>query len=169
VISLNGTDACALLQGAAVDPQGQPLQYSWWSGGVPFATGAVVTNCFDVGCYTVTFMATEPGGASCSTNLNFCVVTAGEATEQCIELVSQSELSRLKKRPLIASLRAAVASFDRGDSIPALNQLNAFQQKVRSQVAPHDPALAESFITCAQRIIDAVACSSLVAGDLGRP
>jgi hypothetical protein len=164
VISLNGTDACVTLQGSAVDPDGGSLQYSWSSGGVPFASGAVVTNCLDVGCYAVTFTATDTGGGSCSANLNFCVATAGDATEQCIALVAQTDLPRLKKRPLIASLRAAVASFDRGDFTPGLNQLKAFQNKVRSQVGPDNPAAAEAFINCAQRITDAIACSAVVAG-----
>jgi len=165
VVSVNGIDACVALQGSATDPDGQPLQYSWWTNGAPFATGATVTNCFKVGCHTVTFRATDPAGESCTTNLSFCVIAPSEAVEQCIELVESSDVDRKNKRPLIASLKAAAASFDRGDFGAGLNQLNAFQNKVRAQIAPNNPDAAQAFTDCAQEIIEAVACSALLADE----
>jgi len=57
---------------------------------------------------------------------------------------------------LLASLNAAAASFARGHFTPGVNQLGAFQHKVRAQVARIDPALAQELTYLAQQIIDAV-------------
>ena len=56
----------------------------------------------------------------------------------------------------MASLEAALASIQRGNPVSAINQLSAFQNKVRSQVRPRDPALAATFITAGQEILDAL-------------
>jgi hypothetical protein len=165
VVSVNGADACVTLQGSATDPDGQPLQYSWWTNGAPFAMGATVTNCFELGCHTVTFRATDPAGESCATNLSFCVIAPSEAVEQCIDLVERAAVDRKNKRPLIASLKVAAASFERGNLEAGLNQLHAFQNKVRAQIAPINPDAAQAFTDCAQDIMEAVACSALMAGD----
>jgi hypothetical protein len=165
VVSVNGADACVALQGSATDPDGQPLQYSWWTNGTAFAMGAAVTNCFDVGCHTITFRASDPSGSSCTTNLSFCVIAPSEAVEQCVTLVEQSQIDRKNKRPLTASLKAAAASFDQGNFEAGLNQLHAFQNKVRAQVAPNNPAAAQALTDCAQEIMEAVACSALMTSE----
>jgi len=69
-------------------------------------------------------------------------------------------VARKNKRPLIASLKAAAASFDRESMQSGLNQLHAFQNKVRAQIAKDNPAEAAAFIAGAQKIIDAVNCAS---------
>ena len=68
--------------------------------------------------------------------------------------LDDATLLRKNQRPLIATLKAAAASFDDGRVQPGVNQLNAFQNKVRAQVAPLDQALADSLINAAQVIID---------------
>jgi hypothetical protein len=57
---------------------------------------------------------------------------------------------------LVASLKAAGASFDRGSVGSGINQLEAFQNKARAQVAPVDAGLAEELSKVAQQIIDRV-------------
>jgi hypothetical protein len=57
---------------------------------------------------------------------------------------------------LLAKLSAALAAIDRSSPTAAINQLQAFQNQVRAQVAPLNPALADSFIQAAQDIIDAL-------------
>ena len=47
-------------------------------------------------------------------------------------------------------------AFDRGNSIPGINQLEAFQNKVRAQINPTDPALAETFTQAAQKFLETV-------------
>jgi CHRD domain-containing protein len=123
-------------------------------------SGAVVTNCFDKGCHSVVLTVSDGKGGVSHCETNVCVITAGEAVEQCIILVDRTDIGRRNKRPLIATLKAAVASFDRGDFGPGINQLHAFQNKVRAQIAPSDPAAAAAFIACAQAILDALDCSA---------
>ena len=60
-----------------------------------------------------------------------------------ILLVDEAGIGRRTKRPLIATLKAALEAFEDGRSNPALNQLHAFQNKVRAQIAPIDPILAD--------------------------
>jgi hypothetical protein len=124
--------------------------------------GPVVTNCLERGCHTIVLQVSDGQEVSRCTN-NVCVITACEAVEACIALVEDTDLARQNKRPLLASLKAACASFDRGDLTAGLNQLGAFQNKVRAQVAPKNPAAAAAFIECAQKIQDAVNCSAASA------
>lgn len=57
-------------------------------------------------------------------------------------------------------LKAACASFDREDFIPAMNQLHAFGNKTRAQIAPKHPNEAQALLECIQRIIDAIDCQA---------
>ena len=57
-------------------------------------------------------------------------------------------------KPLLATLEAALASFQRGNLNSGINQLRAFQKKVATQVTRIDAALAGELIDQAQRIID---------------
>ena len=84
------------------------------------------------------------------------VITPAEAVELLAELVEGSSLPANRKKPLLASLRAAEASFGRRHSTPGVNQLQAFQHKVRAQVAKINEALAREFTDISQEIIDAV-------------
>lgn len=159
-ISLNGEDSCVAFQGSATDPDGQALQLSWSTNGVPFGLGSVVSNCFGLGCHTVVMTAIDPAGASCSASVNFCVVSPGEAIEQIIAVLERTNLDRKNKRPFIASLKAAAASSDRGSLESCMNQLGAFQNKCRAQLGRTDPAVAQALISASQQIIDAIICSA---------
>jgi hypothetical protein len=89
--------------------------------------------------------------------LDIITVVPVPLTQQVDELVGkarQSNLATNRLQPLLASLNAARASFASENLEPGINQLNAFQNKVRAQVAPSDPALADQLLQAAQRIID---------------
>jgi hypothetical protein len=73
---------------------------------------------------------------------------------QLILLVENSNLGENTRHALLATLAAASASFDWGNIISGSNQLAAFQNKVRAQVARVDPALANQLIEAAQEIIE---------------
>jgi CHRD domain/Bacterial Ig domain len=124
--------------------------------------GAIVTACMGLGCHTITLCVSD-GLAASACDLRVCVISAGEAVEQCVTLVDNADLGRKNKRPLLATLKAAAAAFDRGDFTPALNQLEAFQNKVQAQIARDNPAAAAAFIECAQKIIDAIDCAAALA------
>jgi hypothetical protein len=66
-------------------------------------------------------------------------------------LVSESSLSA--RQPLLASLGAAMSSLGRGNATSAINQLQAFQNKVRAQVEPVDSELAAELTRLAQEIV----------------
>lgn len=74
--------------------------------------------------------------------------------EYLIGLVNQSSLST--KPPLLASLQAVLSSLRRGNTVSAVNQLRAFQNKVRAQVEPLDSALADQLNRLAQHIARAL-------------
>jgi hypothetical protein len=167
VLSLNGSNVCVILVGSAIDPDGSTLQFTWLTNGVPIALGAVATNCFDVGCHTVTLVVSD-GTDMCTTNLTFCVTTPDSVTEECALLVDSMNLSRRNKRPLISSLKSAAESFARGSVVSGLNQLEALQNKLRAQVAPTNPAEAQFLSECVQKIIDAVDCAADVGIALGQ-
>jgi hypothetical protein len=163
VIALNGSNACVILDASAsTDPENDPLAFRWVLN-EPIE-GATVTNCFDLGCHPVVLEVSDGQTVSrCETNV--CVITASEAVEQCIALVDSSDLGRRNKVPLIVSLNAASASFNRGNFVPALNSLEAFQKKVAAQIALRYPTEAAAMINCAQRIVDALKCSAVVSLD----
>jgi len=92
------------------------------------------------------------------------IITLADATTELIGQVDESNLQRKDKRPLIASLKAVTAAFDRGNAHAGLGQLRAFQNKVHAQIAPTDPALAEALIRTAEEI--ALTLTGL-EGDIG--
>ena len=68
----------------------------------------------------------------------------------------QTPVEASGKQPLVASLKAAGASFDRGSVGSGINQLGAFQNKVRAQVGPVDAKLAVELTRAVQVVIDAM-------------
>jgi len=81
--------------------------------------------------------------------------------------VKGANLGGKNKQPLLATLWAALASIERGNSVAAANQLHAFQNKVRAQVA--DPTLAAQFIEVAQQVIDALEAAGRMPCQSFRP
>jgi hypothetical protein len=66
-----------------------------------------------------------------------------------------------EQQPLSAGMSAALVSFERGEMAAALNQLCAFPHKVRAQLAPGIPALANEFTAVSQKISDGVSGHSV--------
>jgi hypothetical protein len=164
-IALDGAEACVVLDSAgSYDPDSDALQFTWIVDGTNVFSGPVVTSCLVTGCHAVVLVVSD-GRAESRCERRVCVITASEAVEQCIALVEGSNVVRKNKRPLIASLKAAAGSFDRGSFESGVNQLQAFQNKVRAQIARDNPAEAAAFIECVQKIIDAIHCASQQGGD----
>jgi hypothetical protein len=93
------------------------------------------------------------------------VMTTARAVSRLMDLAN-TEAS--KPQPLRATLAAALASLDRGNPTSAVNQLQAFQNKVVAQVSPIDPAMAATFVEAAQQVIDALSGASLKGKTHGR-
>jgi hypothetical protein len=153
VISGNGSTAQITLDASrSFDPDGNPLQYSWYVDGSPAASasGGTATVVLSVGTHSV-LLAVSDGTLTASDTITIQVITATQAIEQ---LIAEVDAAGERERPLDASLHAALDSVQRGKVRPAINQLQAFQNKVRAQVAPTEPALALQFIQNSQAIID---------------
>src|SRR3954468_11023974 len=71
-------------------------------------------------------------------------------------MLLNSSLQRKSLAPLLATLKAATDALQRGSTGAAINQLQAFQNKVRAQIQPSDPALAADLIKLAQMVIDSI-------------
>jgi hypothetical protein len=164
VISVNNSNGCVTLDGSmSYDPDGDPLTYVWLAdldgdgAKEPFASGAIVTNCFDLGTFEVCLVV-DDGRCADTNSITVEVLSACEAVERLIEKVNNADLGRRNKRPLIASLKAACASFDRGNCVSGVNQLQAFQHKVRAQIGRVNPALADELIALTQKVLDCIDC-----------
>jgi hypothetical protein len=107
-------------------------------------------STFPIGTTTVVCTATDLAGNSASCEFQVTVLGPREMLERLLALVSAKAA---RSQPLLATLEAALASLDRGNTTSAINQLKAFQNKVQAQVAPSDPALAQTLIQAAGRII----------------
>jgi hypothetical protein len=159
VLSPNGSNACVTLDGSlSSDPDGDALTYAWLLDGspLPIATGVQATACLELGLHDITLVVTDAAGAPGTLTKRIEVITAAEAVDLLIDAVNNATLDRKNKRPFLATLKAAQASFDRGDTTAALNQLHAFENKVRAQVGRTQPLVAAEWIRLSQAIAAAV-------------
>jgi hypothetical protein len=102
-------------------------------------------------------------GFAASTNIIVInVVTPSQAIRRLLALLNNSSLQH--SQPLLATLNAALASIIRGNNVSAANQLGAFKNQVRAQVAPLDATLANALIQAAQQVIDGFADGTHSAG-----
>jgi uncharacterized delta-60 repeat protein len=157
VVSANNVNAAVVLDASlSTDADGDPLQYSWFDFGAPapFSTAIRLTRGLDLGPHDIVLHVADGIETSMDETL-VEVITAAGAVRELIALVDASNLKG-NKRPLLATLEAAAQSFDKGLFGTGENQLNAFQNKERAQLAKSDPNLAEMFIDDAQQILDAL-------------
>jgi hypothetical protein len=165
----NGVHATVILDGSrSSDSDGDPLQYLWLSTlnaqpSTVLATGAVAVVQLPVGVHPILLVVSD-GLASATNAITVEVITPAQAVQR---LIAHVESSWRRSQPLLATLSAALRSIERGNSVSAINQLQAFHQKVRAQVAPSDPTLAASYIQMAQEIIEVLSGGN--SNPAGRP
>jgi hypothetical protein len=144
---------------ACSDPEGGALTYLWSLLGepVPFGAGPVVTNCLEVGEHTILLTVTGPNGLPGTTNFTLEVVTDPLAIELLIEDVTESHkagvaLSPKIKRELTTTLRVALRHAGEENLRATQKALDAFEKKVRAQVAKGHPEQATAWIRWSQAI-----------------
>jgi hypothetical protein len=159
LISCNWWNACLIADGwSSSDPEGGALTYLWFlePDPLPFGAGPVVTNCLEVGEHTITLVVTDPTGLTGTDSKTIEVVTAPLAIELLIEEINsgslKSAISRKIKRELTETLRVALDFAGDNKLRQTQNALDAFEKKVRAQVAPNFPAEATKWIRWSQAV-----------------
>jgi len=138
------------------DPDDSSFNYYWSEGTNLFSTNVVAERVLGLGAHEISLWLddTFPLGTN-SVLVVVEVISPDDAVGAVIDLLENSNLGRKNLQPLEASLNAAEASFERGNTTAAINQLSAFQNKVRAQIAPFNPQVANELIQAVQVIIDA--------------
>jgi len=148
VLAANDVNATVVFDASlSSDVDADPLQYFWFdeAHNTPFGAGVRLTNMVAVGEHSVALVVSD--GSSTATNrLDFSVITHAQAAAELIRVIEHSDFRGRNKQPVLASLNAAIRSLTRGQPQAAANQLGAFENKVRAQVTPFDPFLAEHLV-----------------------
>jgi hypothetical protein len=161
LISCNWWNACLIADAwsSSTTPPGGTLTYLWFlePDPAPFAAGPVVTNCLEVGEHTIVLVVTDPScGAVGTDSKTIEVVTAPLAIELLIEEINsgslKSAIPRKIKRELTETLRVALAFSKDNKLRQTQNALDAFEKKVRAQVAPNYPVEATKWIRWSQAV-----------------
>jgi hypothetical protein len=153
--ALNNLNATAVLDGSrSTDIDNDPLRFRWTEGAVSIATGMVAQVTLPIGSHNIVLNVSD-GLASSTDGVTINVVAAANSAQPIIDLLRSAQLPSGQVRPLLASLQAANAAFARGQVKTAVNELRAFQNKVRAQLGRSNPSLALELIKLAQTIIDA--------------
>jgi len=149
-------DGTVILDGSqSSDVDGDALTYEWAEGTNFLGAAVIITNEFAIGTHEITLTVND-GHLNGVATTTVEVVSPAQGIGIMIAYIEDSDLGRRNGRPLVASLKAAAASFDDCRTIPGVNQMEAFQNKVRAQIAPLDADLAAKLIEAAQQVIDVV-------------
>jgi hypothetical protein len=152
IVPLNCNPTIVLDASLSWDPDNDVLHYFWFHSGAatPFATGVVAVATLPMGTNLLT-LAVDDGAATNTVSFQVNLVTPEGTTGDLIALV---KLQADEPDPLMESLQAAINSMRRRQANSAINQLQAFENKVRAQVDGPYAVLRENFIQRAQRIIE---------------
>jgi len=99
---------------------------------------AVAHSYVNAGTFTLTVAVTDDGNAAGSTTATVNVITPLAATQgvaQQLQILAEGgSIARQEVQPLLASLDAASKQIQRGDNVPAVNELAAFVNKLNAEV-----------------------------------
>jgi len=162
ILAVNNSTALAILDGSlSMYPTGAALDYVWTEGrqALPADRGVRVTNVFGLGVHEVT-LTFNAGGLSDSDTLAFEVITPAEAVAEIAARLDASRIGNQIRRPLQATLAAGASAFERGQLSLGSTMLERFREKVQGRRGLMDPALAETLITAADRLLAALASAA---------
>jgi hypothetical protein len=155
VVAPNNDNVAVVLDASpSTDVDNDPLNYLWLEqgGATPFAEGLLATNVFADGTYVILLRVSDHESADTDA-ITLEIISPGEAVEDLIALVEEAAFPRARKRPLVATLKAALVSLDHGKTSSGLNQLQAFEHKVRAQAAIVDSTSAPVLIDRVSRLV----------------
>src|SRR5207302_11395597 len=120
-------------------------------------TNSTATLLLDKGPHEITLFLDDhfPYGTNSRSAL-IEVIAPSQATGLLLALIDNANVESRDLQPLTATLESAIAAFDKGHDLPAVNILGAFQNQTRAMIGPIDPGLADQIARAAQLIIDAV-------------
>jgi len=160
VVPLNCSPTIVLDGSRSWDPDNDLLHYFWFQNGASsaLATGIVAIATLPFGTNSLILVVDD----GLATNRQIFEVNLSTTAELVESLISRVESQAAEPDPLNASLHAAIKSIHREQAHSAINQLQAFEHKVRSQVEGLNSLLAESFSHAAEEIIEVLGrdCSS---------
>jgi hypothetical protein len=157
ILSGNGSNAVVTLDGSqSFDPENDPLRFQWYfqDQPQPFAEGTLVNHVLDLGSHQIV-LAINDGHSTSTDALTVEVLSTTDAVGIVMAQLEETFVPRKVMRSLIVTLEAATAALERGDPAAAAHQLQAFQNKVRANLALIDPVAAERLIAWTQQIIEA--------------
>ncbi len=156
VIALNGWDiANVTFDGShSYDVDDTNFNYFWYEESRLLSTNASMSTRLELGAHEIVLCLDDgfPLGTN-SAGLVLNVISPAEAVGIVIGMVLEADLGSRNAQPLLASLAAATGSFERGNARAAVNQLSVFQKKVRAQIAPANPILAQQLLAAVQTIL----------------
>ncbi len=146
----------------STDADGDTLTYSWFlvqedGSAIALATGQKPKVCLEVGGYVLRLVV-DDGKCQDQVDIEFEVVSPGEALQALIDEIGDAGLQSRVRRPLIALLKSASACFDRGLCDSGVRQLRAFIQKVHAQLEPISPVVAQDLAETVTEILDQIEC-----------
>ena len=139
------------------DPDNDSLEYSWFEQGQadPLGYGELLTKVLAPGRHAIV-LAVSDGIDTSSDQLTLEVITPAQAVGRLLLPLVESEIRASNRQSFVAILNAASVALERGSRGAAVNQLEAFQNKVSAQIAPADPALADALLSAVRKILDMI-------------
>jgi hypothetical protein len=154
VIDTTGQGAVVTLDGSlSSDPDGQTLTYEWSVDGSIVGSGVTLSRQLATGQHTVTLIVSDGVNTGAMT-IMVQVIDPEAAVQSLVLMVDELALPRQSKRPIIATLKSAIAAFET-DRSSAVNQLETAQNKIEAQLAPQYPEIAAMLIDAIEEIIEA--------------
>ena len=157
VISPNNRNAEVILDGSrSRDAEGDVLTFRWSRSGRVVATTPVARVVLPVGKHEMV-LSVHDGQAGDQDSAVVRVITPAAATRALMLMVQEADMPAHRERALLATLRVAERSFQRGYMHAAMHQLMVFQRVVQAREGRGiDPATADRLVRAAQHIIDTV-------------
>jgi hypothetical protein len=119
---------------------------------------AVAHTYANAGTFALTVAVTDDGGATGTSAATIKVITPFAATQdlaQQVQILAEAgAIAGQQVQPLLASLDAASKQIQRGNTVPAANELGAFVNKLTAAVLSGrmSPDAAQQLTTTATRI-----------------